>query len=61
MLFFVLINEALEVLVHCVKERVDLLQTCLSKRLDLSDTLIDHRCKLLSLIGIFLCCQIEFV
>lgn len=54
MLFFVLVDEALEVLVHSMKESIDFLKTGLRQVLDLADTLVDHRCKLLSLINILL-------
>ena len=61
MFFFVLVDEALEVLVHSMKESIDLLKTGLRQVLDLADTLVDHRCKLLSLINILLCTKIELV
>ena len=61
MLFLVLVDKALEVLVHRVKERVDFLEASLCQVLDLADPLVDHRCQLLPLVNVLLGAEIELV
>ena len=61
MLLFVLIDKALEVLMHRVEESVHFFQASLCQGLDLADTLVNHSCKLLALVRIFLRGQIKLV
>ena len=60
-LLLVLVNEALEVLVHRVEEGVHLLEARFRQRLDLADTFINHSSKLLPFIRILLRRQVELV
>lgn len=61
MLFLVLVNEALEVLMHGVEECVNFFQARLGQRLDLTDSLVDHGCQLLSFICVLFGCQVKLV
>ena len=61
MLLLVLVQEGLEVLMHCVQESVDFFQACLCQCFNLTDSIVNHSCQLMPLIRVLLRRKVEFV